>query len=742
MIYCRGFPGGSVREAPEQTGRPVLIAVAAVCVGALTKVLLDRSITASPPFAGFIIPAVVAAWYGSYRSGLLSVVLSAITGWLLFVPPRYELLKGSIDGLTRLVLFVLITSAIGVMVSRMRDSQRTAEKVARSFRSTFENAAVGIAHVALDGRILQVNDRFCDIAGHRREELLGLTFMEITHPEDVEADWHQTRELLAERIQRYGMEKRYRRKDGTYIWIHLTVSLQRDGAGNPEHFIAVIEDISARKLALEALEQSERRLSLALSAGGLGVWDWDVKADRVTWGGGLAQLTGLSAQSVPATLDQFLDVVHPADRESVHEAVKNALAHDQPYDIEFRTLTSDGNVHWTLRKGTVLRDETGAPVRMIGVGADITERKRAERRLEERELFYRTLGHAVPDFIWVTDKLGRAVYLNQRWQQYTGKNLAELNDKGWAHFHHPDDQPLAERFAGASPEVMSLKAEFRLRRSDGVCRWFMGRAVPLRDENGAVSQWVATVTDINDLKEAEAKLRRYNEQLEQFAFAAAHDLQEPIRNVSLYSEFLGRKLDPVLDSETREFFSLIQTGAQRMTRLVKDLLLYTTAVDEDVPAVLVDSRELAEQAIAALATTIAETEAEVMLRHLPKVHAFAPHLVQVFQNLIGNSLKYRAPNRRPLVKIGAELVGHEWVFSVRDNGIGINPAYHERIFGVFKRLHTQSIEGTGIGLAIVKRIVEHYGGRIWVESAEGQGAAFRFTLPMRHRSSTVQTAGS
>ena len=374
-----------------------------------------------------------------------------------------------------------------------------------------------------------------------------------------------------------------------------------------------------RRSQLDA-QNTRQRLSLALAAGGLSVWDWDVRSDQLMCGDGNTAFKDLDKSKGPRCLADFLQIVHSDDRGSLEQSLRDALDHDKAFDVEFRTLWADGSVHWVTRSGRVFRDGEGQPVRMVGVGADITSRKRTEAALIE----------------------------------------------------------------------------------------------------------------------SEASLRGQNEQLQQFAYAAAHDLQEPLRNISIYSQLLLRRLDGKLDAESAEFFKFVHGGARRMEQLLTDLLRYTT-IKVDVDRAQVSSGDAAHQAIEALGRVITDCEARVTVETLPRVYAFPPHLVQLFQNLIGNALKYRDLKRPPEIHLSAVREGTEWVFSVEDNGIGIHPDYHERIFGVFKRLHRrEEIEGTGIGLAIAKRIVEHYGGRIWVESEEGAGARFRFTLPAEQNTRAAQ----
>lgn len=240
-------------------------------------------------------------------------------------------------------------------------------------------------------------------------------------------------------------------------------------------------------------------------------------------------------------------------------------------------------------------------------------------------------------------------------------------------------------------------------------------------------------TELNDsLRRSNEELRRANEDLNQFAYSASHDLQEPLRMISIYTQLLGRRCGNLLDPDAHDFMKYTLDGAQRMEMLLRDLLAYTQAVNiRGTPEGWVESSEALQKAVANLQTIIDATDATIHVGQLPAVRAYDFHLVQIFQNLIGNALKYRSA-APPVIEIraSAELENGRWLFSVRDNGIGIAPRFHEQVFGLFKRLHTaQQYAGTGIGLAICQKLVERYGGRIWLESDEGRGTTFFFTLP-------------
>ena len=218
--------------------------------------------------------------------------------------------------------------------------------------------------------------------------------------------------------------------------------------------------------------------------------------------------------------------------------------------------------------------------------------------------------------------------------------------------------------------------------------------------------------------------------LEQFAFSASHDLQEPLRTVNLYSELLTQRYSDKLDGQALEFLGHIRRGATRMETLVRDLLSFTQVTKLDVIPETTDANEALSKALADLEGAIQESKVRVTADPLPSVRMHERHLQQVFQNLVGNAIKYRSAERAPVVHISAERQDGRSVFSVSDNGIGIDPKYSQTIFGLFKRLHTSNeYEGTGLGLAICQRIVDQYNGRIWVNSEPGKGSVFKFTVP-------------
>jgi PAS domain S-box-containing protein len=254
----------------------------------------------------------------------------------------------------------------------------------------------------------------------------------------------------------------------------------------------------------------------------------------------------------------------------------------------------------------------------------------------------------------------------------------------------------------------------------------------IRELNNTLEQRVAERT--RELTRSNEALRRSNDDLNQFAYAASHDLQEPLRMVALYSQIIQKRYAELLGAEARELFGFVISGARRMEMLLKDLLAYSqTGSSSEGPAQAVECEQAIRKVMLNLQAAIEQSAARVTWDELPTVHAHEIRLVQLLQNLIGNAIKYRS-TLPPEIHVSATRREGEWLFSVRDNGIGIEPEYAQQVFGIFKRLHGQDYEGTGIGLAICQRIIERYGGRIWVDSKPGAGALFCFTIPPAEKS--------
>ena len=366
---------------------------------------------------------------------------------------------------------------------------------------------------------------------------------------------------------------------------------------------------------------------------------------------------------------------------------------------------------------------------------EIEQRKKAE---EERALRDRSINSATNGILIADARQPDmpTVYCNAAFEKITGYAAEEVLGQNCRFLQGTDhQQPGLDAIRRALRQGTEAKAELRNYRKDGSLFWNELYIAPVKDPQGGLTHFIGIQTDITQRKHQEIELANKtrelaesNAELQQFAYVASHDLQEPLRMVASYTQLLGKRYRGKLDQDADEFIGYAVDGATRMQRLIRDLLEYSRVGAERQSFEETDCELVFQQAMQNLSASVRERHAEVTHDPLPTVRASPTHLIQVFQNLIGNALKFQG-DAPPQIHVGAKALPDGWEFSVRDNGVGMPGDQLDRIFAIFQRLHGQSeYPGTGIGLATCKRIVGKYGGQIWAESEPGQGATFYFTL--------------
>lgn len=323
--------------------------------------------------------------------------------------------------------------------------------------------------------------------------------------------------------------------------------------------------------------------------------------------------------------------------------------------------------------------------------------------------------------------------INPAWERILGFSREELMSEPYLHFVHPDDQ---ERTVAEAKKLSvgldTISFENRYRCKDGSYKWLLWRSTA-DFERGLIYAAARDITDRklaeNDLSDKAAELKRSNNELAQFAYVASHDLQEPLRMVTSFLQLLNKRYSDKLDDEGRRFIGFAVDGSKRMQALIQDLLALSRVQTRDRPDELADCAKILRDVMQDLQVALNESAATITCDALPTLLCDPTQLAQLLRNLIGNALKFHGTD--PIrIHVGVARKPDEWVFSVKDNGIGIEPQFYERIFGIFQRLHSRDeLPGTGIGLAVCKKIVERHGGRIWVESETGRGSTFFFTIP-------------
>ena len=367
-----------------------------------------------------------------------------------------------------------------------------------------------------------------------------------------------------------------------------------------------------------------------------------------------------------------------------------------------------------------------------------TERKKAEEELQRLNERFTLATRSAEIGVWDWDVQQDQLVWDDRMYALYGIRREDFTGayEAWVKGLHPEDALRGnEEIQKALRSEKEFDTEFRVVWPDGQIRHIKAHALVVRDENGRPLRMTGVNYDITGRKQAEEALRkktedldRSNRELEQFAYVASHDLQEPLRMVSSYVQLLARNYKGKLDQDADEFIAYAVDGAARMQKMINDLLEYSRVGTRGKLFAPTDTEEILKQALNNLQLAIEESTAVITSDPLPAVMADDVQMIQLFQNLIGNAIKFRGEGP-PRVHVSAEQRGKEWVFSVHDNGIGIAPEYKDRIFLIFQRLHgKEEYPGTGIGLSVCKKIVERHGGRIWVESGVGKGSTFFFTI--------------
>ena len=418
----------------------------------------------------------------------------------------------------------------------------------------------------------------------------------------------------------------------------------------------------------------------------------------------------------------------------------------QSFETVEEHALAGGERRWVQVSKTPLRDSRNHVIGLQCIFWDVTVQKRAELALRESEERFRLLVDGVKDYaIFLLDPGGRVLTWNSGAERLIGYRSEEIVGQHFSKFYSAEDvksgNPERALQVAATAEGRYGEEGWRVRK-DGSRIWADVIITALRDDAANVRGFVKVTRDVTERKQAEEALRRSNTDLEQFAYVASHDLQEPLRAVAGCVQLLQARCQGKFDATSDELVQHAVEGAERMKGLIEDLLEYSRVTTRGKALTATSSGAALDGALANLAVALQESGALVTRDAMPIVNADPTQLRQLFQNLIGNAVKFRAA-RVPCIHVGAERQDRQWEFSVRDNGIGLEPQYAERIFVIFQRLHTRrEYSGTGIGLAVCKKIAERHGGRIWVESEPGQGSIFRFTIPDRemtygHRQETI-----
>jgi PAS domain S-box-containing protein len=644
---------------------------------------------------------------------------------------------------------------------RGEDERKHAEAALRQSEDHFRTLADNIAQLAWmadeNGWLFWYNRRWLEYTGTTLTEMEGWGWQKVHHPDHVERVVERFRHCI-ETGTPWEDTFPLRSNAGDYRWFLSRAIPIRNDQGKILRWFGTNTDITDRKLAEEALRQSEEQLRLAQRAAGAGLWDWDITANRVTWSDEYYQLYGLDASITPS-YDNWLASILEADRERVDQTAHDTLTHQTNLNVEFRIHHPTRGIRWLAAIGRTFSNANGIPQRMTGIALDITDRKQAEAALHQSEERYRYLAESIPQLVWTADADGMLLDVNQRWLVFTGLTLAQVQTEGWESVIHPDDVPvLSQQWAAAQHNGTYYQAEGRMRQVDGGYRWHLHQAVPLKNEQGQVIKWFGTATDIEDQKQLERQRNRLlegersareaaetaNRIKDEFLAVLSHELRSSLNPILGWAKLLQtRQFD---QAATKRALETIERNAKLQTQLIDDLLdvsriLRGKMVLDVCPVDLVTVIDAALETVRLSAEVKGIEIHKAIASDIGPIAGDAGRLQQIVWNLLSNAVKFTPQGGQ--IDIRLEQVGTEAQIQVRDTGKGITPEFLPHVFEYFQQedgTTTRKFGGLGLGLAIVRYLTEQHGGTVQVESpGEGLGATFTVLLPLLPREDDQRT---
>lgn len=651
--------------------------------------------------------------------------------------------------------------AIGTDVTEQVEARNKVADAELRFRTIIEQTPSPLCIFKGEEMRLEVaNDAALQVWQATRE-VIGKTLVEIVPEMGRQIFLDLMLDVYRNGVNRYGFEAPayFIRSDGTREerFFNFNYVPYRDTDGNTVGVLVLASDVTEQINARKKLVDNEERLTIATEILGLGTWEYDPVNDKLFASEKTVELFGF-AMGETLSMNDIVQTVIPEDVPRVEESLKKAFdpSSNGKYDLEYSVINrTDGKLRTLRANGQAFFNEEGKPYRFIGTAIDITQRKKAEQEVRAREERFRILATTIPQIVWTTDATGHTDYISDQWEAYTSQKTEEALADFTSLIHPHDEEIIIGKWKHALQRGESWESEYRLKNlATGEYRWFFGKCVPLKDAHGNVLKWIGSASDIHvfkeqsnwleqqvqertrALKELNQSLKISNEDLQQFAHVASHDLKEPIRKIKTFGNRLVDEYQDVLPQKASNFLGKILSATDRMYAMVEGVLSYSTISAAEQPTELVDLKQIITNIETDLEVLIAEKKARIEFDSLPSINGAPVLLYQLFYNLINNSIKFSKPNVPVVIRIEAStanLEGNRFAkIVVADNGIGFEQEQAERIFTTFTRLNSKDLyEGTGLGLALCKKIVQRHNGFINAKGEKGKGAEFTILLPIK-----------
>jgi PAS domain S-box-containing protein len=531
-------------------------------------------------------------------------------------------------------------------------------------------------------------------------------------------------------------------KDNLSIYLHLTGIASAD---NEKFFITAV-DISERKQAEEELKKSEQakselseKLNEAQHIAMIGSWEWDLQTNKVWWSDETYLIFGVSSLDYTPGFDTNGKFIHPDDLDKYQKSFEHSLQTNEPLDAEIRLNSGDGMLKYCQAKGKIISDIKGKKLRFVGTIMDITERKKAEAELHEKEIQYRNLANSGLSLIWTsgTDKLCN--YFNEPWLNFTGRSLEQEMGNGWAEGVHPDDfDQCLNTYVTAFDKREAFEMEYRLRHVSGEYRWILDLGTPNYNSKGEFLGYIGNCFDITERKQSEQELLAAKQNAEEsdhlktsFLANMSHEIRTPMNSIMGFASLLPEEESKELIAN---YANIIVQNSEQLVHIIDDIVLYSRLQTGlltckpnsfDAQKLLSDVKQSFNLPEFRKAVDLKIETEEAFI-----INSDYDKLRQIFTNLVSNAFKYTC---KDVITIGFSKKAGEIVFYVKDTGIGIPHNELEKVFGRFYRgsnVNKGAIGGTGLGLSIVQELIQLLDGKIWVESEEGKGSIFNFTIPL------------